>query len=138
MATAYDVSPADLIQEMAEDLKNFKDIIPPTWAPFVKTGVHKELPPEGPDWWYVRSAAVLRKIYLKGPMGVRKIQSEYGGRKNRGAKEEQFRRGSGSISRKILQQLEKAALVIQTDKGGRQITARGMAFVDEVARRISA
>lgn len=135
MTTAYDVSAKDLIENISDEFKTFAEIVPPTWAPFVKTGVDRELPPESSDWWYIRSAAVLRKIYLYGPLGTRRLKSMYGGRKNRGAKEEKSRPGSGSIARKILQQLENAKLV-ETVPNGRQITSKGMAFVDELAHRI--
>ena len=65
MTTAYDVTADTLINRMATELKSIPEILPPDWAPFVKTGVSRELPPENPDWWYIRSAAVLRKyIYV--------------------------------------------------------------------------
>ncbi|MCH8907147.1 MAG: 30S ribosomal protein S19e [Candidatus Heimdallarchaeota archaeon] len=134
MTTAYDVSVIKLIDVMTKELKAMPEIVPPPWAPFVKTGVDKELPPENPDWWYVRASAVLRKIYVKGPLGTRRLKSYYGGKKNRGAKQEKARSGSGNIIRKILQQLEKARLVV-TVPAGRQITAKGMSFVDEASRQ---
>jgi small subunit ribosomal protein S19e len=134
MVTAYDIPASDLIDRMSVELKALSEISPPDWAPFVKTGVHKELPPEDPDWWFVRSAAVLRKIYIKGPIGTRRLKAMYGGKKNRGVKQEKSRSGSGSIARTILQQLEKAKLV-ETVPNGRQVTARGMSFVDNVAKR---
>ena len=134
MTTVYDVPAVTFIEETAGDLKSLPEILPPTWAPFVKTGVNRELPPDNPDWWYVRSAAVLRKVYLNGPMGTRRLKALFGGKKNRGSKAEKSRRGSGSIARKILQQLEKAKLV-ETLPHGRQITAKGMAFLDSIAKR---
>ncbi len=134
MVNIYDVPADTLISEIAQELKALPEIVPPSWAPFVKTGVHKELPPENPDWWYIRSASVLRKIYLNGAIGSRRLKALYGGRKNRGAKEEKSRPGSGSIARKVLQQLEAAKLVI-TETNGRQITAKGMSFVDKIANR---
>lgn len=133
MTTAYDISAATLIETLSKELKEMNEIIPPSWAPFVKTGVNRELPPENPDWWYIRSAAVLRKIYMNGPLGSRRLKSYYGGRKNRGVKAERSRSGSGSIARKILQQLENARLV-ESLPNGRQITAKGMSFVDNVAK----
>ena len=134
MVSVYDISPDTLIEEVAKELKSYSEITPPTWAPFVKTGVHKELPPENPDWWYIRSASVLRKVYVKGPVGTRRLKAMYGGRKNRGSKQEKSRSGSGSIARKILQQLETAQMVEKVPNG-RQITAHGMSFMDNVAKR---
>ncbi len=134
MTTVYDV-PADVfIEQTASELKSLPEILPTPWAPFVKTGVDRELPPDNPDWWYVRSAAVLRKVYLRGPIGTRRLKSFFGGKKNRGSKAEKSRRGSGSIARKILQQLERAKFV-ETLPHGRQITAKGMAFLDSIAAR---
>ena len=34
----------------------------PKWGDVVKTGKHKELAPYDPDWLYVRSASMVRKI----------------------------------------------------------------------------
>ena len=132
MTNVYDVQAWKLIEKVSSELKKIRVISPPSWAPFVKTGHHKELGPESPDWWYTRSAAVLRKIYVKGPVGARKIQKLYGGKKNRGSKAEHIFKGSGSIARKILQQLEEAALV-QKVKKGRQITANGMSLINKIA-----
>ena len=132
MTTAYDVTADTLINRMATELKSIPEILPPDWAPFVKTGVSRELPPENPDWWYIRSAAVLRKIYLRGPLGTRRIKTMYGGKKNLGSKQEKSRPGSGSVARKVLKQLEAAQLVEKVPSG-RQITARGMSFVDNIA-----
>jgi len=132
MTTVYDASADHLIRKVAEELKKRKEITPPPWAAFAKTGAHKEMPPEDPDWWYVRVAAVLRRVYVDGPLGVERMRSFYGGKKNRGSKPNAFRKGSGSILRKSLQQLEAAGLVIH-DKTGRRVSPAGMAFLDNMA-----
>jgi small subunit ribosomal protein S19e len=132
MTTAFDIPPDALIKKLGEELKKKPEIKPPAWAPFVKTGVHKELPPEDPDWWYVRAGAVLRRVYRDGPVGVQRLRSVYGGSKNRGSRPNKFRKGSGAILRKVLQQLEAAGLV-EKSKTGRNISAAGRAFVDNVA-----
>ena len=135
MTTVYDVPADHLIRKAAEELKNRQEIKPPAWAAFAKTGVHKEMPPEDPDWWFTRAAAVLRRVYVDGPLGVERMRSFYGGSKNRGSKPNAFRKGSGSILRKALQQLEAAGLVIH-DKTGRRVSPAGMAFLDGVAREV--
>ena len=137
MTTGRDVPPDVLISKLSEELKEIPEIQPPEWAKYVKLGVHKEFPPENPEWWYVRAASVLRKIYLKGPIGVQRLRLEYGGLRNRGVKPEHFFKGSGSVIRKILQQLEKAEL-IEKDQGnkGRKITPKGMNLIDRVAYTI--
>ena len=128
------VEPNELIEKVAGELKKVKEIVPPEWAKFVKTGVHKERPPEQEDWWYIRAASVLRKIYLYGPVGVSRLRTAYGGKKNRGSKPERFKKGSGNIIRKILQQLEKAGLVKTLDRKGRVVTEKGKKFIEKIAK----
>jgi len=132
MTTVYDV-PADLlIRKVAEALKSRQEIKPPAWAAFAKTGVHKELPPEDPDWWYIRSAAVMRRVYVDGPLGVQRMRSFYGGKKDRGSRPNAFRKGSGSVLRKALQQLEACKFIVH-DKAGRRISPAGQSFMDAMA-----
>ena len=140
MGTIYNCDPSELIEKAAEELKKLEPIKAPDWAPFVKTGVHKEIPPSIKDWWYVRAASVLRHVYRFGPIGVSKLRVKYGGKKNRGVKPEHFYKGSGSILRKIIQQLEKEGFVkkdLKSLRKGRLITAKGKKFLDDTAGKIS-
>ncbi|MCK4717539.1 MAG: 30S ribosomal protein S19e, partial [Thermoplasmata archaeon] len=111
MTTAYDVPASSVIESIARKLKEDKTIQAPEWTPYVKTGVHKEMPPDDPDWWYTRLAAVLRKVYMKGPIGVARLTAEFGGSRDRGAKPNRARKGSGSVARKCIQQLEELGYV---------------------------
>ncbi|MEM0044186.1 MAG: 30S ribosomal protein S19e [Sulfolobales archaeon] len=139
MVTAREV-PADiLIRSLAEKLKkDFGEIItPPYWAIFVKTGVFKEKPPQEPDWWYIRAASILRKLYISGrPIGIEGFRVIYGGLKRRGSAPPHFRRGSGSVIRHILRQLEKAGLVRKIPGKGRVLSSRGRSYIDEIAYKI--
>ena len=140
MANIYNCDPSELVEKASEELKKIETIKAPEWALFVKTGMHKERPPMKNDWWYVRTASVLRKVYVLGPIGVSKLRTKYGGKKNRGVKPEHFYKGSGSIIRKIIQQLEKEGFVKKDLKRvhkGRSITAKGKKFLDDVAATIS-
>lgn len=133
----YQVSSSVLISRLVDHLKKrVKDVSPPEWAPFVKTGVQAEKRPEDPDWWYVRCASILRKLYLKGPIGVSRLRVEYGGKQRTGSKPPYFRRSGGSIIRHALQQLEKAGLVETVGKKGRSLTREGRALVNKTALRI--
>jgi small subunit ribosomal protein S19e len=139
MPTVYDVYPNELIEKTAEQLKKIPEVKPPEWAVFVKTGVHKERPPMELDWWYFRAAAILRSVYRMGPIGVNKLKTKYGGKKRRGHKPAIFKKGSGNIIRKCLQQLEKAGLIKNIEKGknkGRIMTAKGKSFLDKLAGEI--
>ncbi len=135
MTTVYDVPPNDLIEAVAEELKAAGKVQPPKWAEFAKTGAHKEMPPTNPDWWFVRSASVLRRIYIDGPVGVSRLRSFYGGKKRKGVATGAFVKGSGSVIREALQQLEKAGYVRKL-KVGRQITPEGQAFLDDTAHKV--
>lgn len=53
--TVRDVKAADFISAYAEVLKNNDKFVVPKWADLVKTGVHKELAPYDPDWYFVRA-----------------------------------------------------------------------------------
>lgn len=139
MVLPTDVNPQELAREVANALK--EKITAPKWATFVKTGAHKERPPLEKDWWYIRAASVLRTIYRSGPVGVSKLRSKYGGAKNRGVKPHQFTKASGSILRKILQQLETAGFVAKVKEGvhkGRVITPAGVSLLAKAAARIKA
>ncbi|MBI4150388.1 30S ribosomal protein S19e [Candidatus Woesearchaeota archaeon] len=136
MPSIYDVPADELIKRTALELKKRPEIKPPVWSAFVKTGVHKERPPMIPDWWHVRVAAVLRSIDRLGPIGVSKLRTKYGGKMHRGHKREHFYKGSGSIIRKVLQQLEAAKLIKQTKIGihkGRVLTPEGHSLLDKAA-----
>ena len=135
MTTVYDV-PADLlISAIAKDLSENKSINPPEWAKFVKTGVHKERRPEDMDWWYTRCASILRRVYIDGPVGLNSLRSYYGGKKDRGSEPEKFKKGSGSIIRTALHQLEDAGFIAKI-KEGRIVTPEGKSFIDKASNVI--
>lgn len=136
MTTVYDVPAAQLIDRLAARLKKEKALAPPEWAPYVKTGVHTEKPPVNPDWWYVRLAAILRKVYMKGPIGSQRLTAEFGGPRDRGAKPDRAVRGSGSIARSALKQLEEAGLLAQIKGRGRTVTPKGRSLLDNEAHAV--
>jgi len=137
MTTVYDVPAEPIIKKMADKLKNEFKIEPPEWSKWVKTGIHKERPPENEDWWYIRAASILRRIYIKGPIGISRLRNMYGGRRDRRAKPYRHVKGSGSIIRKALQQLENVGLVEKVEGSGRKITSKGRSFVDNTAHEVA-
>lgn len=136
MTTVYDVPADPLIREVASKLKQEKAITPPAWAPFVTTGIHAEKPPVDPEWWHARAAAVLRKVYVMGPIGTEKLRAEFGGPRDRGVKPNRAKKGSGSIVRESLQQLEKAGLVESVKGEGRRVSAKGRSLLDNSAHSV--
>jgi len=131
--------PADaFINELAKYLKdNVKVVKPPTWALFVKTSPNRERVPDSVDWWYVRAASILRKLYVSGePVGVSTLRNVYGGIKRRGSAPPHFRRSGSSIIRHILHQLETAGLVVKAGKNGRTLSPKGRSLMDSIASEV--
>ncbi|HTT17004.1 MAG TPA: 30S ribosomal protein S19e [Thermoplasmata archaeon] len=136
MTRPNDVPASALLPKLAAELKSRAVVSPPPWAAFAKTGVHKQRAPTDPDWWYLRSASVLRKVYLKRAIGVTRLSSEYGGKRDRGSAPYHARQGSRAVTREIVQQLEKAGF-LQPFKGrGRRVTANGQKLLDAVSRDV--
>jgi small subunit ribosomal protein S19e len=133
----YEIPKTELIERASKELQKVTAIQPPQWAIFVKTGMSKQRQPARDDWWFVRAAAILRRLSdVEGPIGVQKLRTIYGARKNCGHAPERFYKGSGNILRKILQQLEKAGFAKKIDKGlhkGRAITPQGLAFLGKIS-----
>jgi small subunit ribosomal protein S19e len=137
MTTAYDVPAEVLINRLSEYLKeNMREIQPTEWAGYVKTGSHVERVPQSPDWWYVRSASMLRKLYMNGPVGVSRLRKDYGGRKRRGVRPAHFAKAGGSIIRTILQQLEQAGLAQKDGIKGRNVSGKGRSLLDAMSTQI--
>ncbi|NMJ86850.1 MAG: 30S ribosomal protein S19e [Thaumarchaeota archaeon] len=136
MVKVYDV-PADiLIEKLAEILKEDTSINPPAWSQFAKTGAHTERIPFNNNWWYVRCASLLRKVYLHGPIGLTDLKSAYGGGKQLGYSKSHHKDAGGSIIRKALQQLEAAGYVAKTNLKGRILTNEGMKRLDNLSKQI--
>jgi small subunit ribosomal protein S19e len=136
MPTPYEVPANLLIPKVAEHLKKEGKILPPEWSKYVKTGVHREKSPVNPDWWFERVAAVLRKVYIKGPIGSSRLAAEFGGRIDRGAKPYRARKGSRSIARHSLRQLEEAGYLAKQNRKGRIISPSGRSMLDTISRDI--
>ncbi|MFB6100211.1 MAG: 30S ribosomal protein S19e [Candidatus Nanohalobium sp.] len=134
MVTVYDVKAEPLIMEAAEELEEEFDA--PEWADFVKTGSDKERPPEQDNWFHIRSAAILRKIYMDGPLGVSRLRTIYGSRKKNGHAPEHHGKASGKVIRTALQELEEAGLVEEEEGEGRKITEKGQSFLDEKSEEV--
>ena len=142
MTTFYDV-PADLlIPALADRLEANDKINQPDWAEFVKTGAHKERPPVQKNWWFLRSAAILRKVGRLGPVGVNHLSQEFGGPKNRGSAPNRATAGSRHVIRTSLNQLEDAGFVTKrmnaagTVTLGRVLTPAGQKLLNQVAHDV--
>jgi small subunit ribosomal protein S19e len=135
MVTLYDVPADALIDALADRLADRIDA--PDWAAYAKTGSSKELPPQQDDFWSVRAASLLRKVAVDGPVGVDRLSTAYGDRKQGSTRYRvaaaRTEAGSKNIVRTILQQLEAEGLVSIAQGEGRVATPEGRSFLDEVA-----
>jgi small subunit ribosomal protein S19e len=134
MANIYDVKSSDVTRLAAERLKG--KLKKPSYIDFVKSGANRERVPQDPDFWYVRSASILRQVYLNGPIGVSRLRTRYGSRKEHVVHKRHHRRAGGSIIRDALQELEKINYVKNTKKG-RTITPQGKSFLDKIAKELN-
>ena len=136
--TIREVDPKALLTTLKEELKKLSELQPAQWSHYIKTGAHKERLPEQADWWYMRAASLLRRIYLNGPVGISRLRSYYGGRQNRGQAPEHFRKAGGKVIRTILQQLEQVGFVKKVERGGRKVTPKGAAMLENLVKQINA
>ncbi len=134
MTHPRDLPASVMLPRLALELRTRQAVTPPPWATFVKTGVHKERAPTQPDWWYMRSASVLRKIYLHGHVGIARLSADYGGKRDRGSAPYHARTGSRAVLREIVQQLERAGLVQPYKTMGRRVSPEGQKLLDTLSR----
>ena len=132
--SVYSLKHREFNEKLAEALKKIPEFKAPEWSFFVKTSVARERPSQEEDFWHKRTASILRQLYLKKTIGVNRLRNRYGGLKDRGARPSEFRKGSGKIIRIILQQSEKAGLVIKIENGkkGRKLTEKGIKLLESI------
>lgn len=140
MTTVFDVDANDFIAKTKEELKKIEQVKMPDWAKFVKTSSARTKPPEQEDFWYIRAAAILRQVYVRGtPVGVQRLRVKYGGRTINRVKKKRERRSCGKIIRVLLQQLESAGFLQKAtinNQKGRVITNKGKSFLDKIAAQV--
>lgn len=122
-----------MIKELSKQLSADKRIKVPEWVSFLKAGMHRENAWEQEDWYFIRMASTLRKLYIKGSIGVSRLSAEYGGPVDRGSKRYHPGKGSRYIVRNILQELETLGFV-KTVSDGRILSPEGHKLLDKVAK----
>ena len=140
MNKVYDLPAQEFNLKLAEALKKIPAFKAPEWVEFVKSGPAKERPIDDEDFWFKRAASILRQIYRKKIVGVNRLRTKYGSKKNRGMKPEKFKKAGGKIIRTILQQCDTAGFTeiakpvkgIRSKKPGRQLTDKGKKFLEDL------
>jgi small subunit ribosomal protein S19e len=136
----YDLQAQEYNLKLAEALKQLPEFEVPEWVMYVKSGPAKERPIDDLEFWHKRAASILRQIYKKELLGVSRLRTRYGSKKNRGMKPEKFVKAGGKIIRTILQQSDRAGLTemskivkgVRNKKPGRKLTAKGKAFMEGI------
>lgn len=140
MSSVYELNAREYNLKLAEALKQVQEFKEPEWAAFVKSCPAKERPIDEPDFWHKRAASILRQIYKKGVVGVNRLRTKYGSKKNRGYAPEKFKRAGGKIIRTVLQQADEAGFTeiaktikgVRSKKPGRQLTDKGKEFLEAI------
>ena len=140
MNPVYELDSQEYNLKLAEALKKVPEFKEPEWVAFVKSSPAKERPIEDVDFWYKRSASILRQIYKKKIVGVNRLRTKYGSKKDRGFQPEKFIKAGGKIIRTILQQSDQAGFTelakdvkgVRDKKPGRQLTQKGKEFMEAV------
>ena len=136
MAIVRIVEPGKYNKILAEALKKIPEFKKPEWVDFVKTGTNRQRPTSEEDFWHKRAASILRQIYMKGIVGVERLRTRYGGRKDRGMKPAKFVKGGGKIIRVVLQQADLAGFTekVKSKRSGRQLTIKGRNFMESLVQ----
>tara|TARA_Y100000310_G_C20626476_1_gene786209 strand:+ start:591 stop:1115 length:525 start_codon:yes stop_codon:yes gene_type:complete len=135
-SSVFELKANEYNQKLAEALKQIPEFKAPEWVEFVKTGMAKKRPPQDPDFWHKRAASILRQAYVRKVVGVNRLKTRYGSKKNRGFKPERFKKASGKIIRVILQQAEAAGLLEEYNeagkRAGRKLTEKGKELMENI------
>ncbi|XP_063684620.1 small ribosomal subunit protein eS19-like [Bolinopsis microptera] len=134
--TLKDVESHMWVKEFAAFLKKSGKLTIPKWTDIVKTATFKELPPKDNDWYYIRSAALLRRVYLRQGVGTGSLRKIYGGRINRGSAPSHHKNASASVIRHALKGLVEMKLIANHPDGGRMITSAGRRDADRIASQV--
>jgi len=140
MTSVYEINSQEYNLKLAEALKKIPEFKQPEWSKFVKSSPSKERPIDDLNFWHKRAASILRQIYKRKIVGVNRLKTKYGSKKNRGMKPEEFRKAGGKIIRTILQQSDKAGFTeiakdikdVRSKKPGRQLTIKGKEFLEAI------
>lgn len=140
MTIVFNMDAQEYNLKLASALKEVPEFEAPEWVFIVKSSPSKERPIDDVDFWHKRAASVLRQVYKMKIVGVQRLRTKYGSKKNRGMKPEKFKRAGGKILRTILQQADKAGFTeiaqdikgVRSKKPGRQLTHKGKEFMESL------
>ena len=134
--TLNDINAATFIKYFSRHLRRTGKIELPKYVDSIKTGCFCYNGPANPDWYYVRAASIIRRIYLTPGIGVGALRHIYGSLNRRTKGRPHHTPASGGIIRHVFHQLEKLQLVEKTPNGGRRVTKTGRRDLDRISAQI--
>ncbi|VDN31218.1 unnamed protein product [Cylicostephanus goldi] len=124
-----DVDQHEAVKQIAHFLKKSGKVKVPEWSDIVKLGANRQLAPVDPDWYYIRTASIARRLYIRSPVGVGALRTVFGGKKDRGSRPNHFCKGSGSVIRKALQTLEAIKWVEKHADGKGRVLSKQVSMI---------
>ena len=135
-ATVKDVKPFRWIKVMAKHMKQEGKLFVPNCTEYIKTSHGRERAPQNPDWYYMRCAAVLRRIYLRPGVGLGGLSKKFANKKNRGSRPEITTRAAKGPLHWACKSLEGLKLVTKGKESGRVLTREGRKRCDTIASNV--
>ncbi|XP_037955813.1 40S ribosomal protein S19-like [Teleopsis dalmanni] len=126
----------DFIVLLTINLKKSKKLKMPADAILFKAGKCKKLIPINADWFYLRCASILRRMYKRGPIGIGKLREMYGGRRRRAFRPRYFSIVADGLLIVVLKALSQAKM-IKFVPGGRTLTYRAQRKIYRLAQIIA-
>ena len=137
--TVKDIPANQFITALAAHLKKSNKFEVPANGDIIKTGIHTSLPPQDADWYYVRLAAIFRRVYLHSGVGIGALRRMFGGASvtGSGCKNKHHVDAAGGNIRFALKALEKAKFIAKKEgSNGRFLTSAGRRELDVLANTI--
>ena len=126
------------IKAVAKHFKNEGKLFVPNCTELIKSSFGRDRAPQNPDWYYIRTAAVLRRVYLRPGSGAGGLSKKYGIKQNRGSQPELATKGCRGLLRSCLQGLERMKLLEKGKNQGRVMTSSGRKLCDTIAHSVIA
>ncbi|KAF7682919.1 40S ribosomal protein S19 [Astathelohania contejeani] len=136
-----DVAPAIFISNVSEHLKSNDKVELPIDHDIIKTGSGREMPPMNKDWYYIRSASIVRLLCrdsLKPSstgLTVKFFAKRYGNIKNRGVRPNKHVPADAKIITKILNDLKKSNWVVEED-GKYKLSSLGIEELHQIIEKM--
>ena len=132
-ATLRDVSGAKWVKAMAAHLKQSGKLFVPNCTELMKQSHANERAPQNPDWFFLRCAAVLRRVYVRPGTGYGGLSKAFGLKKNNGSRPEKPIKASRGLLHWACRSLEGLKLLQKGKESGRVLTREGRRKCDAIA-----